>query len=52
MLDGTLFVVKCARCGNPGKNACQDFFVYTKGKSCKKKQKHLFILILTSKFVK
>ncbi len=26
MLDGALFIVKCARCGNPGKNACQDFF--------------------------
>ena len=30
MLDGTLFVVKCARCGNPGKNACQDFFLFPK----------------------
>lgn len=27
MLDGTLFVVKCARYGNPGKNAYQDFFL-------------------------
>lgn len=27
MLDGALFIVKCARCGNPGKNACQDFFL-------------------------
>lgn len=32
MLDGTLFVVKCARCGNPGKNACQDFFLYKRKK--------------------
>lgn len=27
MLDGTLFIVKCARYGNPGKNACSDFFL-------------------------
>ena len=27
MLDGALFIVKCARCGNPGKNACSDFFL-------------------------
>lgn len=28
MLDGTLFIVKCARCGNPGKNVYQDFFMF------------------------
>ena len=27
MLDGALFIVKCARYGNPGKNACSDFFL-------------------------
>lgn len=26
MLDGTLFIVKCARYGNPDKNLYQDFF--------------------------
>ena len=30
MLDGALFIVKCARCGNPGKNACSDFFLCPK----------------------
>ena len=29
MLDGALFIVKCARYGNPGKNACSDFFCMT-----------------------
>lgn len=27
MLDGTLFIVKCARYGNPDKNLYQDFFL-------------------------
>lgn len=29
MLDGTLFIVKCARYGNPDKNLYQDFFSTT-----------------------
>lgn len=41
MLDGTLFVVKCARCGNPGKNACQDFFCLYKRKKLQKETKTL-----------
>ena len=30
MLDGALFIVKCARYGNPGENACSDFFLFPK----------------------
>ena len=30
MLDGALFIVKCTRYGNPGKNVCSDFFFMPK----------------------
>ena len=40
MLDGTLFVVKCARCGNPGKNACQDFFLFIQKEKAAKRNKN------------
>ena len=29
MLDGTLFFVKSARCGKPGKDASSVFFLFT-----------------------